>query len=104
MELKADDKVVLVIPTDQDVEGLTVKINRAVVKDSLKKRIITARRNQFSGLSGISKDKKFDHCVREEHAIWQDGKLYCEFSGCIIAFPYCDEYSTWQASTVDIAV
>ena len=97
MELKADDKVFMVIPIDRDVKGSTVKINRVVVKDSLKKRIISARRNQSSGLSGIAKDKKFDDCVREEHAIWRDGKLYCEFAVCIITFPYHDR---WIAQVV----
>ena len=37
MELKADDEVVLVIPIDRRGEGSNVKINRAAVKDSLKK-------------------------------------------------------------------
>ena len=59
----------VVIPIEQDFKGSTVKINRVTVKDSLKKRIIVARRKQFSGLSGIEKDRMFDDCVRETHVI-----------------------------------
>ena len=84
----------MVVPLDQDHKDEMVKVNRAVVKDCLKGRIIASRRNNFAGLLGIEKDKMLDDHVREHHSIRRDGKLFCKFSATVLTFPHHDEYST----------
>ena len=53
---------------DQNYKGVTVKFNRAVVKDCPKERIIASRRKKFAGLL-------FDDHMRKYHSGFADYKL-----------------------------
>ena len=56
-------------------------------------------------MKGEECDKLFDkEIVRKNHALIREGRVYCEFTATVTAFPKRDDYDKWSKYYVDLAI